>query len=789
MTAALADLPLYAHRAAFAADSGNPLLVEAEPGAGKSTLIPLWALDACPVEQQVWLIQPRILATRAVARRLASLHPQPQTVGYQVPYERTVNEQTRLRVMTPGIFLQQLLHDPALSQVHTVILDEVHERSMQQDIAWAWLQELLVLRDDLRVILMTATPDPALRQQVTHRLHAVGRQFPVHTQWLPPNPNERLSSQVVRALHQAKPDTDATILVFLPGWHDIEACHKTITQQFPTRQVVRLHSVVSSAEQQQAIDPASGPRIILSTNIAETSLTVPDVTWVIDSGQARFQQFEQSTGVSRLVTRQISQASADQRRGRAGRVQSGHCIRLWSESLSLAPAERPDILHSDAIPLALLLAHWGTDAALLNWPDRPSAMALQLAQKRLHSWGHVDERGKITALGKQVSALGTHPRIAAWLQQYRRIIPADALTLALALHFTPETGDDPAAWRAQADQQAQHHPHWQQQAKRWLKVLSLTVDRQAPWQPEHIAAVMRDRIGVQKSSGLYRLESGISVQGSQTTMGSDWALFLSVQRRGEQHLGYAVPLSPSRQQQRAWSSPQHQLARTRHGWMQETQWLLGGRVVDTERHPVPDTELPNALLSVIALNPLTPESWDSKAKTLLARARLAASKAILALPPVDNESLHQRLADWLLPFLNADTQLDKLPWYEGLKFYLGQDGVHQLRRLLPDEVTLPSGRQAKVDYNGEQPMVAGKLQEFFGAKTMTLADGRLPLTLHLLSPAGRPLAITADLGSFWANSYPSVRKEMRGRYPRHPWPVHPDQHIATHKTKRALLPD
>ncbi|MFY0663043.1 MAG: ATP-dependent helicase HrpB [Natronospirillum sp.] len=789
MTASLADLPLYAHRADFTADAGNPLLVEAEPGAGKSTLIPLWALEDCPADRQVWLIQPRILATRAVANRLASLHPQADAIGYQVPYERRINDSTRLMVLTPGIFLQRLLHDPALTDVHTIILDEVHERSMQQDIAWVWLQELLVLRDDLRVILMTATPDPALRQQVPQRLHAPGRQFPVHTQWVPPNPQERLSNAVVRALHHAKPEANATILVFLPGWHDIEATHRAITQQFPERLVVRLHSAVSSTEQQQAIDPTTGPRIILSTNIAETSLTVPDVTWVIDSGQARFQQFEQSTGIARLVTRQISQASADQRRGRAGRVQTGHCLRLWPESLPLAPADRPDILQTDALPLALLLAHWGTDTAQLNWPDRPSAMALQQAQDRLTQWGHLDELGRITPRGRQVSDLGTHPRIAAWLQQYHRTIPKEALTLALALHFTPETGDDPEAWRNQADTQAARHPHWRQQAKRWLSVLALTVDQHAEWKPEDVAAVLRDRIGVRQPSGLYRLDSGISVQGSQTIESSDWALFLSLQRRGDAHHGYAVPLTVAAEQQRAWSTPHHQLLHTRQGWVQETQWLLGGRLVDTQHMPLSDADVPDALLGLITASPLTPENWDARAQALLAKARLAAEKDLLALPAVDTDTLFHRLSDWLLPFLSAHSQLDKLPWYEGLIYYLGSDVVRVLGDLLPEQITLPSGREAKVDYSAGQPMVAGKLQEFFGASSMALADGRLPLTLHLLSPAGRPLAITADLASFWRNSYSGVRKEMRGRYPRHPWPENPEQHEPTHKTKRALQRD
>jgi len=414
LTVNLPELPLSDYRAEFerGMESG-PLLLEAEPGAGKSTLAPLWALAAVPAGQQVWLVQPRVLAARSLARRLAQLLDESvgQSVGYQVPFDRKIQNSTRLVVMTPGILLQRLLADPELSGVATVMLDEVHERSVDQDTAWAWLQEIALLREDLKLVLMSATPDPALRQQVDRQLAAPGRCFPVGLDYLPPRQTgqqrrEFIEAHLVRALETA-PGGDwrrRTVLVFLPGWRAIERCAGALHKAYSGVPVARLHSRVPDAEQQRALDPEQGPRVILATNIAETSLTIADVTLVIDSGLVRTPEFEQRTGISRLQDRRISRASAEQRRGRAGRVQAGHCIRLWSESEALAPAESPQIRATDYLPLALRLAHWGSPVAELPWLEPPNPMALNHAWGQLRAWRLVDEAHRITRWGRQVSA-------------------------------------------------------------------------------------------------------------------------------------------------------------------------------------------------------------------------------------------------------------------------------------------------------------------------------------------------------------------------------------------------
>ncbi len=791
----LAGLPLSASRDEFVrALRGGSLLLEAEPGAGKSTLAPLWALEAAAAEQQVWLVQPRVLAARALARRLAALRGEPlgRSVGLQVPFERVGGEATRLWLMTPGILLQRLLADPELTGVGVVMLDEIHERAVDQDTAWAWLQEAQVLREDLALVLMSATPDPALQRQVGQRLHAPGRCFPVTLEHQPPRADEPLAEQVCRAL-AACDWQQRTVLVFLPGWRDIEQTAAQVTQRWPGRPVYRLHSRVDDAEQARALDPAQGRRLILATNIAETSLTIPDVTLVIDSGWQRRPDYEQGTGIARLKTRRISRASAEQRRGRAGRVQAGHCVRLWPESEHLAPADLPEIRATDCLPLALRLAHWGTPVEQLDWLEAPGSLALSQARARLQQWGQLDEAERITAAGRLVAALGTHPRVAALLQG-QRPLPEQTLLLALALHFDLSADDDMDAWLAAARRQWRSHPHWRQQAERWLRVLDTRLspedaDRQA------LALALSDRIGCRQPSGRYRLNSGISVLPGRA-LDSPWAVFPLIVPRSRGHSGPALALEPDLATRRRLSSVNETLERRRDGWGLRRQWLLGGALVDEQWQPLAPQELPQRLVAHVAelagQQGLDALHWDAIARRLLARARLAARRELLALPDLSEAALLRSLPQWLGPFLDQGSALERLPWLQALRFHLGHDVCAALERWLPERLTLPSGRVVAVQYpvarggEGDEPVVSGKLQEFFGCARLLLADGRVPLRIHLVSPNGSPLAITADLASFWQHGYPEVRKQMRGRYPRHPWPEDPMAHPATALTQKAL---
>lgn len=796
----LPELPLSAHRTSFMETlRAGTLLLEAEPGAGKSTLAPLWALDAIAEGHSVWLVQPRVLAAQALAVRLASLVGEApgETVGYQVPYDNRSSNRTRLLLMTPGILLQHLLRDPLLNGVGMVMLDEIHERAVNQDLAWALLQEVQILRDDLQLVLMSATPDPALQRQISQRLFAPGRCFSVTTDYLPAKQSaygqvEKLEDHLLRALQAYAHWQQQTTLVFLPGWRDIEACAQAVGQRFPAQRIVRLHSRVTAQEQLQALDPAQGPRLILATNIAETSLTIADVTLVIDSGLVRRAEYEQRTGITRLRTARISQASADQRRGRAGRVQAGRCIRLWSQDQPLAPADLPEIRTTDYLPLVLRLAHWGSGAEQLNWLETPNHLALVQAQQQLQLWHLLDAAGKVTPAGEQVSELGTHPRIAALLQSvvHAGELPEPILLLALALHFELNPATDIAGWLAEAAQELQRQSHWRLQKKRWLAVLHVQVKPHANLPAQSLAMAFNDRIGFRQDSGRYRLNSGISIEPSHA-LDSPWAIFPVIQPRAKGHTGLGIELTLTTEQQRQLSQRQTQLVFKQHQWQRQSQWKMGGVIVAEQTEAIADDEMGAALLgyvqTIIDEKGLHGLSWTPDAERLLQRARLIARYDLLALPSLDDASLMASLASWLQPFLTAQTRLDNLPWRAGLEFYLGYENCQKIQAILPDAIKLPSGRPVSLAFAADAtPEISAKLQEFFGCSDLRLAEGRIPLRIHLLSPNGSPLAITTDLGSFWQQAYPEVKKEMRGRYPRHPWPDNPLEHVATALTKKRL---
>lgn len=805
----LPELPLSQYRDKFLqcvfddTASKNTVLLEAEPGAGKSTLAPLWVMESVPVDQQVWLVQPRVLAAQALAQRLAQLVGDEvgQTVGFQIPYQNCSGAQTRLLLMTPGILLQHLLQNPTLDQVAVVMLDEVHERSVNQDTAWAWLQEVQILRDDLHLVLMSATPDPALQQKIPQRLFAAGRCFPVSTQFQPPKQthqqtSEKLEDHLLRALAGYPAWQETTTLVFLPGWRDIEQCAQALHQRYPAQKILRLHSRVPSTEQARALDPTQGPRIILSTNIAETSLTIADVTLVIDSGLVRRAEYEQRTGISRLRTARISQASADQRRGRAGRVQAGHCIRLWSQDQVLAPADLPEIRTTDCLPLALRLAHWGSRVDELDWLEKPNALAMTQAQQQLMRWKLLADQHKITAAGEQVSQLGTHPRIAVLLQSLResgrKKIPSSGILLALALHFELPAHENLAQWLEDAKQELKRNRLWQQQQRRWLKLLALEVNEDAsePLDVSSLALAFNDRIGFRQESGRYRLNSGISVE-PMHSIDSPWAVFVVVQPKPKGHAGIALSINFTPQQQRNLGQLKTSLVFKNKLWQRWHQWYMGGVVVaeQTEAVAAGDiaTELTAQLHAQILEKGFEHQGWDHQSRNFLRRARWVAQANLLSLPALDDENLIAHLDQWLTPFLNAQTQLDKLPLYAALTAYVGYENFRQLENILPEKITLPSGRIVNIEFSVDGiAQVSAKLQEFFGCENLQLAQGKIPLQIHLLSPNGSPLAITTDLSSFWRQAYAEVRKEMRGRYPRHPWPENPLEHTATALTKRRL---
>lgn len=771
------------------------VLIEAEPGAGKSTLVPLWVLENTAADKKVILVQPRVLAAQAIASRLADLIGEVvgKSIGYRVAYDTCTSSQTRMEVVTPGVLVQQLLQNPLAEELECIILDEVHERSEAQDLLWVMLQEIRILRPELRVIAMSATPDPQWHTSVDFHLLAQGRCFPVSTQYCSSslymgNANT-LAEDILRATESYKLWRSACVLVFLPGWREIEAAYNGISRKYPEHKIYRLHSQIEPHEQRLALDETQGPRIILSTNVAETSITIPDVTLVIDSGLAKRVDYEQKTGVSRLRLGRISQASADQRRGRAGRVQAGHCIRLWSEADQLAAADLPEIRNTDLLPLALRLAYWqewGSDPKSLPWLEKPNLLAVEQAFRYLAVMGFVIGT-KITAKGKQVIALGTHPRIASLLLNEFGVDDT-LLLLALALHFEWLAEGDLGHYLATANAELQRNRRWQTLRKRWRNQL-----RTAASAPDHnliLAQAFPDRIGALQESKKYRLNSGISVS-PWASLQQEWAVFPVVSASAKHHHGLAVPLAMTVEQLKTFSQKKSQLVKKADEWFWSHEWFIGGEVVDTLTSSASEEQVVEHLLAELTQKiyerGLGACITDGRAAALWQRALLAQRQTQTPYPNLEEQHLTQGLSQWLLPFLAKNHSLNDLPWLAALEFYLGYEGISWLDSYLPALITLPSGRQIHPEINTDgEACVSAKLQEFFGCESLSWGKSTLQLRIELLSPNGSSLAITRDLKNFWQNAYKEVCKEMRGRYPRHPWPDNPMEHAATSLTKKKL---
>lgn len=804
-------------------DKSQPLLIEAEPGAGKSTLVPLWVLAELLRNQTVsgekplfiYLVQPRILAAQSLAKRLALLVNSKlgELVGYQVPYDSVVSPHTCLVVTTPGLLVQKLINNPELSETACVILDEIHERSVNQDLLYTLLQDVQVLNENLELIVMSATPDPILRQQLPNSLYTEGVRFPVNVSYQPTvqkiislqrYERESLAEDIHSALSSVENWQAKTVLIFLPGWSVIERCFDLLSSRYNNILLTRLHSRVAYAEQQVALDPSRGPRLILSTNIAETSLTIADVTLVIDSGLAKRQVFEQKTGLGRLRTSRISQASADQRAGRAGRVQAGECIRLWPRDERLAAADLPELRATDYLPFALKVSHWGASLENLNWLEKPSQLAFDQAVAQLQRMRFIEANGVISPQGIKASELGTHPRIAGLLLTISHLPDSNnqkytysLLLMALALHFDVENTSDIPTWLALAENELNKNHLWKKQYSRWRKQLQLddkairaeiNIDSHLG---ELIAPAFVDRVGVKQASGRYSLASGVSVNAFNSDV--EFVVFVQLFLLRGEYGGLALPLVLDQAARRFLSLRRRTPGIKQGKWQWHDEWLLGGKVIDEQWVAADEEVLHQAcenfrdeLIENIHRKELI-ELLPQKAAHLLAKSRLLQREQLIELPELSDSILLETLPTWLAPFMTLTTPRDKLPWQPALEFYMGFDKLMLIENLLPDYVTLPSGRKVAVDFSDEGDIsISAKLQEFFGCEELRFAEGKLPLKISLLSPNGSPLAVTANLKTFWQNAYPDVRKTMRGRYPRHPWPENPLEHEATALTKRRL---
>ena len=772
----------------------NAVLV-APPGAGKTTIVPLALLSASwRGDGRIVVLEPRRLAARAAATRMASLIQEPvgQTVGYRTRIDGATSPATRIEVVTEGLLIRRLLSDPALDGVAAVLLDEIHERSLEIDLALALLLDLQrVLRPELRLLAMSATLDGTRLSALMGGpvLESAGRAYPVAVEHGRDLAHVRdLPDAMARAVRDALAAHPGDILAFLPGMGEIRRTERALAGVAAT--VLPLHGDLPLAEQDRALTQQPGRRVVLATSIAETSLTVPGVRIVIDGGFRRSPRLDRATGLTRLTTLRISRAAADQRAGRAGREGPGVAIRLWSvaQHRGLVPFDRPAILEAELSGLLLDCAAWGTAPGALSFPDPPPAGALAAAGALLGQLGAMQD-GVITPLGHRMAALGSHPRLAAMMLA---ATPADrgtaAALAALLEERDPLPRDAPVDVQARldaldgrdgsADRGAVARIH--QQATRYRQRLSAPAALTSNAGPL-LAAAFPDRIAQRRGEpGVFRLSGGGGARLSKADPLASARLLVvaAVDLKDAAHIRMAAPLDPD-------DLPAALLAQVTEtvesGYDPATGTVLvrrrrrlGALVLDDRTTPA-NPEEATAALTQAAAKRLATLNWTLAARQFQARAALLCTLDP-TVPNLSDAALEAAAGAWLAPAIAglsrmADVvSLDLVPLLRG---YLGWAHAARLDRDLPAHVAL-RGMTAPVDYTGPVPVVSARAQAFYGlTPAPTLAGGQVPLQIALLSPAGRPIAITADLPGFWRGAWADARRDMRGRYPRHDWPEHP----------------
>lgn len=792
-----------------ALDASPQVLLTAPTGAGKSTWLPLQLLAHQGISGRIILLEPRRLAARNVAQRLAeSLNEKPgETVGYRMRAQSCVGPQTRLEVVTEGVLTRMIQRDPELQGVGLVILDEFHERSLQADLALALLLDVQQgLRDDLKLLIMSATLDNGRLQQLLPEaptLVSEGRAFPVERRYQPLATHLRFDEAVAIATAELLRNESGSLLLFLPGVGEIQRVQEQLAGRVGSDILLcPLYGALTLAEQRLAILPApQGKRkVVLATNIAETSLTIEGIRLVVDCAQERVARYDARTGLTRLITQRISQASMTQRAGRAGRLEPGICLHLLAkEQAERAAAQgEPEILQSDLSGLLMELLQWGcTDPAQLNWLDTPPAINLQAAKRLLQMLGAL-EGNRLSATGQKMAALGNDPRLAAMLVSTNNDNEAaTAAKLAAILEEPPRGGSTDLAVAFSRNQ-----PAWQLRSQQLLKRLNV---RGGQPDSERLALLLAqafaDRIARRRGlDGRYQLANGMGAMlDADDALGRhEWLiapLLLQGSASPDARILLALPLDiealmqtcPELLQQSdtiEWDEAQgtlKALRRTRIG-------QLTLKVQPLAR--LSEDELHQAMLNGIRDKGLSVLNWTPEAEQFRLRLQCAANwLPEYDWPAVDEDSLLATLETWLLPHMSGVHSLRALKAVnvgQALRGLLDWSMLQRLDSELPAHYTVPTGSRIAIRYHEDNPPVlAVRMQEMFGeANTPTIAGGRVPLVLELLSPAQRPLQVTSDLSAFWKGSYREVQKEMKGRYPKHVWPDDPANTAPTRRTKK-----
>jgi ATP-dependent helicase HrpB len=791
-------------------DAGQVLL-HAPTGAGKSTWLPLELLRRGGLPGRIVMLEPRRLATKNIALRLASQLGESvgATVGYRMRAESRIGGGTRLEVVTEGILTRMLQQDPELPGVSLVILDEFHERSLQADLALALLLDVQQgLRGDLRLLIMSATLDDERLLSLLPGapvIRSVGRSFPVERSYHPlPSqgwPEPAIAAEVNRMLRLHS----GSLLLFLPGVAEIRRVRDLLAERVAEDvDLCPLYGALSLDEQQRAIRPAEEGRrkVVLATNIAETSLTIEGIRLVADSGLERVADFDARSGLSRLQTQRISQASMAQRAGRAGRLAPGICWHLFSQPQAERAPEygQPEILHSDLCGMYLELLLWGCrDASELRWLDTPPEPMMAAARDTLRQLGAIDDAGRLTTVGRAMGRLGCDPRLAAMLCHGEGHDDglATAALLAAIIEEPPRSGSPDLR-----DYLARPQSHWLRRAKQLAGRLSPRWGTPDGGRAEALLAWgFRDRIARRRDlSGRYLLANGLgaALPPDEALSAAEWLIapgLLQVSRNPDATIRLAMPLDIAMLIARF---PQWVTVETAMRWDREKGSLrvvrreqIGSLVLLEQPQARPSAELmQQALLNWVAEQGLSVLNWDEPAQQL--RQRLLCAREWLPetdWPAVDDAALLAELPRWLQPSLTGvhDVRaLQQVNLGEALMRLLDWPQRQRLESALPSHYTVPTGSRLPVRYrHGEPPVLAVRMQEIFGEQsTPLLAEGRVGLVLELLSPARHPLQKTGDLAAFWRGAYRDVQKEMKGRYPKHAWPDDPGRAAPTRRTKK-----
>ena len=796
----------------------NTAVLVAPPGAGKTTRVPLALLDQpWAANKKIIVLEPRRIAARAAAERMAQTLGEKagETVGYRVRFGSKISRATRIEVVTEGIFSRQILGDPELNGVAAVLFDEFHERSLDADLGLALARDAQQgLREDLRILVMSATLDGARVAKLFGDAPVIaseGRAFPVETRYLGRKPDVQLERQMADSIATALRADAGSVLAFFPGAAEIRRTETFLRERVSdtTIEIVPLFGALDSAVQDRAIAPApKGTRkVVLATSIAETSLTIDGVRIVVDSGVARVPRYEPDTGLTRLETIRASRAAVDQRRGRAGRTEPGVCYRLWDEpqTASFEPYTRPEILSADLSSLVLDLAQWGVgDPSKLAFLDAPPAPALKEARELLRELNALDDQGRITPEGKSLRALALPPRLARMIVDSYRLGSGEGAATIAAILTERGLGGDSADLDARLDNfrrdRSQRAQSAKQLAQRWTQQVAadekLSAKDVALSTGRMLALAFPDRVARNRGNGSFVLANGRGASVDQTSALMKAPYIAVAELTGTAANGRILLAAPITQNEIETQFADHIETNDEITFDTAAMALRARRkktlhaiTLSEQTLPVkPSAETARVLADGFAAAGIDRLPWSKPLKQWRDRVMFLRAASKDEWPDLSDAALSDARETWLAPALHDKTSLASFSsgdLSDALMALLPWELRARLDREAPTHFEAPTGTPLPIDYEAEQgPTIAVRLQELFGLTTHpSIAKGKIPLVLELLSPAHRPVQVTRDLPGFWRGSYAAVRTDLRGRYPRHPWPEDPASAPPTRRVK------